>query len=92
MLPVTYTVNTHAWMMQALFENWLHKLDLEFKQANRHLLLIVDNCPARGAVEGLGATPLELLPPDATTALQLMDQGVIKCLKMAYQKLMLKRL
>lgn len=91
-LPVTYAANTRAWMTQALFEDWLRKLDLELKQANRHVLLIVDNCPAHGVVEGLEAIQLEFLPPNTTAVLQPMDQGVIKCLKMTYRKFLLKRM
>lgn len=91
-LPVAYDGNTRAWMTQALFEGWLRKLDGQMKRAKRKILLIVDNCPAHGDVEGLEAIRLEFLPPNTTAVLQPLDQGVIKCLKLNYRKTLLKRM
>ncbi|KAK8774506.1 hypothetical protein V5799_010962 [Amblyomma americanum] len=91
-LPVSYAANTRAWMTQSLFEDWLRKLDVRFKRDKRKVLMIVDNCPAHGDVEGLEAIRLEFLPPNTTAVLQPLDQGVIKCLKMNYRKLLLKRM
>lgn len=75
-------------MTEELFEQQLHKLDLEFKYARRNTVLVADSCPARGHAEGLEAIKTEMLPPN-TTSLQPMDQGVTKNLKMNYRRLLL---
>lgn len=54
-------------------------------------MLVADNCPAHGDVEGLEAIRFKFLLPNITAALQPLVQGVIKNLKVQYRKLPLKR-
>ncbi|XP_064463461.1 tigger transposable element-derived protein 4-like [Ornithodoros turicata] len=91
-LPVAYAANSCAWTTQELFKQWLRKLDLEFKCAKRNVVLVIDNCPAHGCVEGLEAIKLEMLPPNTTASLHPMDQGVIQNLKVNYRRLLLQRM
>lgn len=61
-----YDKNTQAWMTQALFENWLCKLNGQIERAKK-ILLIVDNSPTHG---GLEAIHLVFLPPNTTAVLK----------------------
>ena len=56
----------------------------------RKIALIVDNCPAHPHVEGLEAVELVFLPPNTTSKLQPMDQGVIRALKAKYRSAIVK--
>lgn len=56
----------------------------------RKTLMIVDNCPAHPKVDGLQSVELLFLPPNCTSVLQPMDQGIIRVFKSHYRKLCLK--
>lgn len=87
-LEVDYECNRKAWMTSEIYENWLLKLDKQFAAQKRKVLLFVDNCPAHPkTVAGkLKNIKLEYFPPNLTSILQPMDQGIIKNLKQHYRK------
>lgn len=89
-LPVTYTANKKAWITSELFENWVVSLNKDMKNQNRSILLIVDNCPAHPEIPKMSNLTLKFLPPNTTSALQQMDQGIIKNFKLFYRKLLLR--
>lgn len=91
-LPVTYHGNGKAWMTQAIFEGWLREQDIRFTQQGRKVVMIIDNCPAHGHVDGLKSITLEFLPANATAVVQPMDQGVIQNLKVHYRRHLMHRL
>ena len=81
-----------SWMNSAIFEYWVREQDKKFEKEGRKVALIIDNCPARPSHENLKSIYLYFLPPGTTSALQLMDQGVIPCLKAKYCTCIIKRL
>lgn len=87
-LPVTYESNNKSWMTSEIFERWLRTWDAELKLKKRKILLLVDNCPAHCSVDSLKFIKLVFSPPNVTSVLQPMDQGVIKSLKTHYRKLL----
>lgn len=91
-LPVTYENNVKSWMTSEIFERWLRNWDAELKANNKKVLLLVDNCPAHPAVTSLKCIKLVFLPPNVTSVLQPMDQGVIRCLKSHYRRLQVLKL
>ena len=91
-LPVQYDASKKAWMNSTIFESWIRKLDRHFSQQQRNVLLILDNCPAHPAIEGLSNIKVAMLPPNATSKLQPMDQGIISTLKALYRSKMLSKL
>lgn len=91
-LPVWYEANSKAWITQNLFEQYLRKLDRRYEQQNRKVLMFVDNCGAHGHIDNLKAITVEFLPPNTTSVLQPMDQGVIKNLKVHYRSRLLNRM
>ncbi|GLV38592.1 hypothetical protein CBL_08585 [Carabus blaptoides fortunei] len=84
-LPIKYRSNSKAWMTSSLFMEELLQLDTDLK---RKILLLVDNFPAQPEVP-LNQIKLGFLPPNTTSKLQPMDQGVIHSLKCRYRKIML---
>ena len=84
-LPCRYRGQNKSWVDSTLFENWVRELDNQLEKENRKVALIIDNCTAHPDIGGLKAIDLFLLPPNTTSALQPMDQGVIRSLKARYR-------
>ena len=92
-LPVNYTANKRSWMTGDIFESDLRSWDKQLIRENRCILLLVDNCPAHPHLSNLKNIKLEFFPPNFTSVLQPMDQGVIHSLKVHYRRqLMIKYL
>ena len=53
---------------------------------------MVDYCPAHPSVDNLVSVDLIFLPPNTTSKLQPMDQGVIRSLKAYYKSLSFRKL
>ena len=85
-LPVTYRANQNAWMTSQIFTEWLTEWDSQLGKENWKILLLVDNCTAHLKVTTLKNIQLEFLPPNTTSIIQPMDQGIIKNLKSFYRK------
>nr|XP_014352132.1 PREDICTED: tigger transposable element-derived protein 4-like [Latimeria chalumnae] len=83
-LPVDYEGNTKAWMTGDIFKDWVIKFDRKMQRQKHKVLLFVDNCPVHPHIDNLQATTMVFLPPNTTSKLQPMDQGIIKCLKQHY--------
>ncbi|XP_014250358.1 tigger transposable element-derived protein 4-like [Cimex lectularius] len=92
-LPLDYTHNKKAWMTSEIISDWLRKWDEELQKKKRKILLTVDNCPSHPSVPNPKNIELYFLPPNTTSVLQPMDQGIIKNLKVKFrQRLVLKML
>ena len=72
-------------MNSEIFEEWVGKLDRKFRADDRNIALIIDNCPAHPSISNLTNVQLVFLPPNTTSILQPMDQGVIRSLKAHYR-------
>ena len=66
-----------SWMNFELFEEWVREQDKNFEKEGRKVALIIDNCPAHHSLKNLKSIHLYFLPPNTTSALQPMDQGMI---------------
>ncbi|XP_072172602.1 tigger transposable element-derived protein 4-like [Diadema setosum] len=91
-LPVSNTANKKAWMVSEEFTAWVKQLDRRFAAEGRRVLLFIDNCSAHPNVDGLQAVKLQFFPPNTTSHLQPMDQGVIMSFKTHYRQRLVKRL
>ena len=89
-LPCKYTNQAKSWMDSDIFTRWLKELDRKMIAEGRKITVIVDNCPAHPHVEELQAVELIFLPPNTTSKLQPMDQGVIRSLKAMYRSAVVK--
>lgn len=87
-LPVTYLANKNAWMTSEIFIGELTAWDKELMKKNRKILLVVDNCASHPKIQNLKNIKLEFLPPNTTSVLQPMDQGIINSLKFHFRKIL----
>lgn len=90
-LPVNYKANQKSWMTSKVFEEELRQWDNDLWKTKRKIVLLVDNCTAHPHLENLRCIKLVFLPPNTTSVLQPMDQGVIRSLKSHYRKQLLMR-
>ena len=91
-LPVHYYSQRKAWMNTDLFYKWLDKFDDKYYRLGRKVLLFVDNISSHKEDITLKATTVKFFPPNTTSKLQPMDQGVIKTGKVHYRRMFVKRL
>jgi hypothetical protein len=90
-LPVNYMFNCKAWMTSTTFEESLKKINKQMIKEDRHILLFVDNCSSHPHLT-FSNIKLAYLPPNTTSVLQPMDQGVIKCFKGYYRTRLIQKL
>lgn len=94
-LPVYYRNQKSAWMDCNLFKSWFFdefvpsvEKDLKQKNLPVRALLLLDNAPSHPSEEDLvkGDIKALFLPPNVTSLIQPMDQGVIEWLKRRYRR------
>lgn len=95
-LPVWYDSQGNAWMTAEIFHRWFHNyfvpavkanLGKEGLPADSKVVLLLDNCRAHPPASQLvnGNIFVVYLPPNVTSLIQPMDQGVIQKFKSAYR-------
>lgn len=100
-LPVTYKSQKNAWVNTTIFLSWFHDVFVPDVQTNLQsmglqpkALLILDNCSAHPDEDSLvsadGFVTTKYLPPNVTSLIQPMDQGVLESLKRRYRKSLLR--
>lgn len=92
-LPVKYVANSRSWMTRVIFGEWVVALDRDMKQQGRNVCLLLDNCSAHH-IDNVRLTNVELryFPPNCTSIVQPLDQGVIQSLKCAYRERLIQRI
>ncbi|XP_064462024.1 tigger transposable element-derived protein 6-like [Ornithodoros turicata] len=91
-LPVRYGFNKKAWMTRDIFVEWLKEWDAQLARSSRKICLLLDNCSAHSTSVKLKNITIKFLPPNTTSKLQPLDQGVIKAFKVAYRRRLVQRL
>jgi hypothetical protein len=89
-LPVWYYWNSKAWMQRSIFKHYLERLNSKMIRENRHIILLMDNakCHEPDNINNLSNVKIHFLPPNTTSYLQPLDQGIIYSLKAQYRKLL----
>ncbi|XP_055585228.1 tigger transposable element-derived protein 1-like [Uranotaenia lowii] len=89
-LPVHWLANQKAWVTQAVFRQWFEEMFipeaqayLETKGEEFHAFLIVDNVPGHPPLEYPNVKVI-FLPPNTTSLIQPLDQGIIANFKKLY--------
>lgn len=102
-MPVVYMSQKNAWMDCPTFIEWFSTVFVpsvkahQLKNGKREkTLLILDNAPSHPSCEILTEKDefikVMFLPPNVTSLIQPMDQGVIETFKRYYRKEMLRKL
>lgn len=81
--PVVYRNNKNSWMTSSIFTDFLVEWDRKLKQ---NIALVLDNCKAHPTDLNLQRIKLVFLPPNTTSVIQPLDQGIIKAFKCHYRK------
>ncbi|KAL3882412.1 hypothetical protein ACJMK2_028755 [Sinanodonta woodiana] len=76
-LPVPYEANKKAWMTAEIWKGWHIMLDKKMRLNNQKVLMLCDNCAAHVCDVNLANVKLVFLPPNTTSLIQPMDQGII---------------
>ncbi|GFU30145.1 tigger transposable element-derived protein 6 [Trichonephila clavipes] len=88
--PTKYRSNKKAWMTTELFNEWLVSLKSDMKREKRRILLFVDNCTVHISAPPLSNVKLQFFPPNSTSKLQTLDQGIIHNFKTVYRREVVK--
>ena len=97
-LPITYKSQKSAWMTKDLFKDWFfsnfipavkENMQQLGKASHSKCVLVIDNCSAHGNEKDLvsecGNIFACFFPPNVTSIIQPMDQGVIQNFKTLYK-------
>ncbi|XP_062710749.1 tigger transposable element-derived protein 1-like [Aedes albopictus] len=92
-LPVHYRSNKKGWMTQDIFNDWVENCfapELESFCRSRNIgfkaLLLLDNAPSHPTTFDHPNVKLLYLPPNTTSLIQPLDQGIIRNFKLLYIK------
>uniref|UniRef100_A0A8C4XHT4 HTH CENPB-type domain-containing protein n=1 Tax=Erpetoichthys calabaricus TaxID=27687 RepID=A0A8C4XHT4_ERPCA len=91
-LPMHYEANKKAWMTSELFSKWLKKVDAAMVRKKRRIILFIDNCRAHNHIPVMKAVTIKFMPPNTTSKLQPLDQGIINNFTLRYRKLIVRKL
>lgn len=91
-LPVFWRSNKKAWMTCTIMEEWLKDFDRKMGMERRKILLFLDNACSHPKDICLINIQLIFLPPNCTSVVQPLDQGIIKNFKTHYRTLIVKKL
>ena len=83
-LKIEYYNNTRAWMNGPIFHSYMKNWNDELAQ-RRHILLLIDNAPSH-IIDEYSNINIQFLPPNTTSKIQPLDQGIIRSVKCAYRK------
>ena len=100
LLPVEYCGQKSAWMNSEIFHAWFHnsfiptvRKELSSLGLEPKAVLVLDNCPAHpnevDLISDDGSITALYLPPNATSLIQPMDQGVLVALRRRCKKILL---
>ena len=81
-------------MTLALLEEWLLELDKKFKNENKNIILFLDNATShsKNVENRLSNIKVIFFPPNTTSVLQPLDQGIIQSFKLLYRKMLVKKI
>lgn len=100
-LPVWYRSQNNAWMSESIFKEWFFQQFvpqverfLETKHLPRKAVLLLDNATTHPDTQYLQDKDIKaiFLPPNVTSLVQPMDQGVLAALKKRYRRKLLSSL
>ncbi|XP_065840186.1 jerky protein homolog-like [Oscarella lobularis] len=102
LLPYLYRGQKKAWMTSELFSHWFHtyfvvnvREHLQELGFEKRAVLLLDNCSAHFCEKELmssdGKIVVKYFPPNVTSIIQPMDQGVLESMKRRYRKKLLSK-
>lgn len=77
-------------MTKDIFNEWLLKIDKKFRIQNRKILLFIDNLSGHAVTVNLTNVKIQFYPPNCTSIIQPLEQGIIQNFKHFYKTGILK--
>ncbi|KAL5502222.1 hypothetical protein EMCRGX_G008961 [Ephydatia muelleri] len=96
-IVVSYYYSKKAWMRSEVFTDWSKKVNEQFLSQQRNCVMLLDNASSHGVADTLltkvGSLDafrlsnllLLFLPPNSTSVVQPLDQGIIAAFKAHYK-------
>ncbi|KAL3859266.1 hypothetical protein ACJMK2_009493 [Sinanodonta woodiana] len=91
-LPAQYEASQNAWMTTEIWQSWLKCVDNQMCLQKRSIIILCDNCAAHGGGIKLSNVKIVFLPPNTTSLIQPMNQGIIANFKKFYRSLVIRKL
>ena len=88
-LSFKYRANKQPWMNAMIFQEYIQYFNEEMRKQNRKVLL--DNATSHCKLN-LSHVTIKFYPPNCTSKLQPLDQGIIKTFKGYYKNLLVNKL
>ncbi len=87
-LPFSYFANRKAWVTSQLFTDVMKTLDRKMMAQNRKIILFLDNATCHNLLPGTNLSNIKLsfMPPNTTSLIQPLDQGIIRSFKAYYRR------
>ena len=89
-MSVDWYASKNAWMTGEIHHQIMTKLNNEIRLSNRHILYVCDNASSH-QVREYSHIKFLMLPPNATSIMQPLDQGIILSAKRRYKKKLAER-
>ena len=89
-MAVDWYASKNAWMTGDIHHKIMSKFNDEMRKSNRHILYVCDNASSHQVCEYYHIKFL-MLPPNATSIMQPLDQGIILSTKRRYKKKLAER-
>ncbi|KAE8204004.1 hypothetical protein CF327_g7740 [Tilletia walkeri] len=84
LLGCQYRANKKGWMTGAMFKEWLEAFDKQME--GRKVCLLLDNASSHDPSVETQNVEVIFLPPNTTSVIQPLDQGIIRSLKVHYRR------
>ena len=89
-MSVDWYASKNAWMTGEIHHQIMTELNNEMRLSNRHILYVCDNASSH-QVREYSHIKFLMLPPNATSIMQPLDQGIILSAKRRYKKKLAER-
>ena len=89
-MAVDWYASKNAWMTGDIYHRIMTKFNNQMRKAGCHVLYVCDNTSSH-QVQEYSNIEFLMLPPNATSIVQPLDQGIIHSVKRRYQKKLAER-
>ena len=91
--PLPYYSNKKAWMTSDVWRKIMLDFDHKMRASNKKAILFCDNAACHTSENmGLSNTRISFLPPNVTSVIQPLDQGIIHAAKSHYRSQLIREM